>query len=227
MKIERDDQHRYFVTMRNVRREMIGVTRSLIAANLVDDEWFNDAGRARGQLVAHFAEKIATNTVDVPIPESITGYLVGLRKFLDKYGPKVICAEVIMADPARQLAGTVDLELAGLLGSDATVDIKTGAPEDWHGLQTAAYAYLSKRATWMSQRRFGLYLSATGGFRLKEYDAVEDLDAFFRVHDTLRWRIAHGSFERPYGRSELDTRTRVLDDDRDGRDGIDGDSIIF
>lgn len=202
MKIERNADHRYFVIERNVRREMIGVTRSLIAANLVDDEWFNDAGRARGQLVAHFAEKIATNTVDVPIPESITGYLVGLRKFLDKYGPKVICAEVIMADPARQLAGTVDLELAGLLGSDATVDIKTGSPSPVHGLQLAAYAYLKARSKWMSRRRFGLYLTASGGFRLREYDDVTDLDVFFRVHDTLRWRIAHGSFERPYGRSE-------------------------
>jgi hypothetical protein len=225
MKIERDQDHRYFVVDRGKRREMVGVTRSLIAANLVDDEWFNDAGRTRGQLVAHFAEKIATNTLDRPIPDEIALYMVGLRKFLDKYSPRVLGAEVMLADPVRELAGTVDLDVDRLLGFDATIDIKTGKPEPWHALQLAAYAYLKRKSKWMQQRRFGLYLNAAGGFRLLEYDEPSDLEYFFRVHDVLRWRIAHGTFERPYGRSEFTGSTVVHDGDRgDWRDRFDGDT---
>lgn len=217
------------------------MTRTLVEANLVDDEYFSERARGRGKLVHLFAEMIMTNTLNRPVDSSIVGFLIALRKFLEKYAPTVNGAEVMLAHLFRLLAGTVDLDVL-LLGGPAVVEIKTGTPADWHGLQLAPYAFLLDGTKWLQRARFGLYLNERGGFRLKEYDEYSDLDTFFRAHEMLHWRVKHGSFERPYGRKPVDAigisyvndaaaieRYAIAggsiahDEPRDGRIGDDGD----
>jgi hypothetical protein len=236
MMIERTDDHRYFFVDARGRHEALGVTRTLIEANLVDDEYFNDLGRGRGKLVHEFAERLATNTLSKPIDVSALGYMRAFRRFLDEYGPEVHGAEVVLGHVARRLAGTCDLDVV-MRGSKAVVDIKTGSPSDWHGLQLAPYAFLLDGVPWMKRARFGLYLKETGGFRIKEYDEISDLDYFFRAHELLHWRVNHGSFEKPYGRKPIagvgdyvagrgSSGTGIDDvyiEDGDGRDRLYGD----
>jgi hypothetical protein len=228
MKVERDDDHRYWLTRDDgTRDEAIGVTRTLIENNLIDDTWFTDQGRGRGRLAHFFAERIATNTLDRPIEASIAGPMIGLRKFLDKFGPTVRNAEVILINPNRLLGGGIDLDVE-IDRSAAVIDIKLSSPTHWHGLQLAPYAYLLDGAKWLSRQRLGLYLTHSGGYRLKEYDDTTDLDYFFRAFELLHWRLKRGSHARPYGRpARTDRDPNVLDEDRDWRDRVDGDSIEF
>lgn len=235
LSIERTAEHRYFLTDEHEgRREAIGVTRALVEANLVDDEYFTDRSRGRGKLVHLFAEMILTNALNRPVDQSVVNYLIGLRKFLDMYAPIVHAAEIVLAHAMRLLAGTVDLDVH-IFGAPATIEIKTSNPSPWHGLQLAPYSYLLDGPKWSERQRFGLYLNDRGGFRLKEYDDVSDLDYFFRAHETLAWRVNHGTFERPYGRRPIDAEYSVAtagigsgdpfanDSSREWRDGIYGD----
>lgn len=197
--IERTEDHRYFRIEHGAREEYLSTTRAIVEANLVDDDFFTDAGRLRGRLVHTFVERIASNTLDRPIDTTVLPYLIGFRKVLDRERPTVIATESVIGNAARRYAGTIDLELRQGR-RDLIWEIKTGQPEPWHGLQLAAYAYLKAGPKWLDVERFGLYLNASGGARLKQYDDAADLDAFFWCLNLLHTRVKWGSYDRPYGR---------------------------
>lgn len=199
------------------------MTRTLIEAGLIDDSYFSDKARGRGRLAHYVAEKILTNQANGPIDAAVLPYMLGLRKFLDRYAPVIVNAEVMMLNPNLLLAGTVDID-ARIDHAQAVIEIKTGEPTPWHALQLAPYAYLLDGAKWMSRQRLGLYLNLRGGFRLKEYDGVTDLDYFMRAFELLHWRVLHGSYDKPYGRDRRDRGgdSIVLDDAGDWRNGLDG-----
>jgi hypothetical protein len=225
MNVERDSEHRYWIVECGQRIQAIGVTRTLVESGLVDDSYFSDKARGRGRLAHFFAERIATNTLSFsPVDTSIVGFMIGLRRFLDRYTPTVINAEVLLANAPKLLAGTADLDVY-MLGALGVIEIKTGTPTPWHGLQLAPYAYMLDGSKWLDRVRWGLYLTERGGFRLKEYDDPTDLDYFLRAHELLHWRIKHGSHERPYGRrARSEPDTFVDDNSGDWRDSLDGDS---
>lgn len=226
--VERDSDHRYWIIRGSKRQEAVGVTRSLVEANLVDDTYFSDRVAGRGRLAHFFAHRVVTNTLNEPIPDSMTGYMVALRKFLDQYGPTIHNAEVIAGNPNRLLGGTIDLDVE-IFGGDATIELKLSSPTLWHGLQLAPYSFLLEPTNWLRRGRFGLYLKPTGGFRIYEYDDPRDLDVFFRAHELLHWRISHGTNNRPYGkRTDHSDRAIVHDEgSNDGRSFDDGDPPIF
>lgn len=234
--IERTEDHRYFITSGADRIEAVSTTRAIVESNLVDDEFFTDEGRMRGKVVHSYVEQIATNTLNRPIDVAILGYLTALRSALDRERPKIIGAEVVLGNLARLFAGTIDLE-AIWKKFDAIYEVKTSPFEPWHGLQTAAYAYLKAGPKWMKVKRFGLYLRASGGFKLHEFDDHPDLDYFFRALDLLHWRIERGTHDRPYGRRSRtgshrsgfvvagDDEFPAVDDEfRERRSADDGDS---
>lgn len=224
--VSRDELHRYWIAEPSgAVHQALGVTRALVGAGLVDDTYFSDRVRGRGKLAHVFAQKLATNTLDGPIDAAILPYMIGLRRFLDKYGPTIHNAEVMLGNLARLLAGTVDLDVT-MLGGPGAVELKLSQPTQWHGLQLAPYSYLLDGAKWLGRARWGLYLTERGGYRLKEYDDPTDLEVFFRAHELLHWRVKHGTYERPYGRSERgsDNGDHALhDEDRDGGSRLDGD----
>lgn len=198
--IERDDQHRYWCLTPQGREEYLGVTRCLVESNIVDDSYFTDIARGRGKIVHFFAEHIVMNRpLLYEIHDGVVGYITALRHFLDRLGPEILDAETIMASDLRKLAGQRDIRLK-MQGATGTLEIKTGAYAKWHPLQTAAYAYLERGPQWLSEARWSLHLTASGGFSLKEHTDHTDLDYFFRTYELLQWRIRHGTWERPYGR---------------------------
>lgn len=218
MNVERDGDHKYWLTRveGGPREQAIGVTRTLVEANLIDDTYFSDKARGRGRMVHHFVERIATNTLDKPIDVSVLGQLIGFRKFLDTFAPEVHNAETILINPNRLLAGTIDLDVT-IGHAKAVIEIKPSSPVPWHSLQLCAYSFLLDGPKWMQRQRLGLYLSARGGFRLKEFDEPSDLDYFLRAHELLHWRIKHGSHERPYGKSVQDLSERDVWNNVSGR----------
>lgn len=228
--LERDADHRYWFRRHGAaeRQEAIGVTRSLIESNIVDDTYFTDLARGRGRLAHVVAERILTNTLTAPIDAAILPQMVALRKWLDRYGPIVRNAEVMIVNPNRLLAGTLDIDVE-IEHADAVVELKLSEPTPWHGLQLAAYAYLLDGPNWMRRQRFGLYLKPTGGYRFKEYDDVTDLDYFLRAHELLHWRIKHGTYDKPYGRrvGNGGTDSFIRGEIGDWRNGVDGGTTEF
>lgn len=55
------------------------------------------------------------------------------------------------------------------MGALWVVEIKTGAPDGWHGLQLAAYAMLTN-----ARGRIGVYLRPDGWYRVRVYDDPGD-----------------------------------------------------
>jgi hypothetical protein len=218
--VRRDQDHRYWIETQWGEREALSVTRTLVEQNLVDDEFFTDLGRGRGKLVHFFCERIFTNTLGpLELPDHVAGYLVALRKFLDKYAPTILLTEAIRASELRMYAGGLDLvcrNLAGIGSGEVVIEIKTSNPTPWHGLQLAPYANLYAGPKWLNVGRFGLYLKPTGGYRFKQYDDVRDLDRFFNALELLHWRVTNGSSIKPYGRRSSP----------EGFGGIESDNVV-
>ena len=70
------------------------------------------------------------------------------------------------------LAGTPD-RIGTIAGRDVVLDIKSGPPASWHGIQLAAYDLLVPRSH--RRRRIGLYLNANGEMaRMMDYRSSRD-----------------------------------------------------
>lgn len=82
-------------------------------------------------------------------------------------------------------AGTIDrigiLHDAALAhGRRVIIDIKTSEPHDWHGVQLAGY-YLAARSQGLADMmtdRYAVYLRDDGTYRLRRYDAPDDISVF-------------------------------------------------
>jgi hypothetical protein len=70
------------------------------------------------------------------------------------------------------LAGTPD-RIGTMAGRDVVLDLKSGPPASWHGIQLAAYDLLVPLSH--HRRRIGLYLNASGEIaRMQDYRALSD-----------------------------------------------------
>ena len=75
-------------------------------------------------------------------------------------------------NPELDLAGTPD-RIGTMAGKDVVLDIKSGPPASWHGIQLAAYDLLLPLSH--HRRRIGLYLNASGEIaRMQDYRASSD-----------------------------------------------------
>lgn len=179
--------HRYFVDGHPV----LSVTQYLKLAGFVDDEWFTEEGRARGQAVHAAMHYLVQNDLDESsIHPIIMPYIEAGKKFLAETGFKAQAVEQIVYDPIYGVAGTYDATGTWVLSDgDILIDYKTGALEDHVGLQMAAYAACLEKY----HHRFAVQLRADGTYRLsKEYRDGNDIKIFRSIVSTTNWRINHG-----------------------------------
>ncbi len=178
--VRRDDAHRYWTPD---GREVIGVSRALKTAGLIDDRWFREQDTIRGTAV-HQALEVMDGTTDNDPPRVVVnpdyhGYIYAYQKFTKEcdLGP-VVFNEQAFADPTLGFAGTVDR--VRYVGSTlACIDIKTGLPLAWHRIQLAAYCHLVKLATHHAiVKRWGLYLRQDGSYSFIPYSDRADWDVF-------------------------------------------------
>jgi len=75
-------------------------------------------------------------------------------------------------NPELDLAGTPD-RIGTIAGRAVVLDLKSGPPAPWHGIQLAAYDLLVPLPH--RRRRIGLYLNANGDLaRMRDYRASAD-----------------------------------------------------
>jgi hypothetical protein len=166
--------------------EYRSVTTFLKAEGLIDDRFYKPSGTTRGTLVHEATAQIDFGNAR---PESYElmpwfPYVMAWVSWKETSGFKPEIVEEVFINDELSYAGTVD-RIGTLAGRDTwVIDLKSGKPENWHGLQLGAYT-LPFRAAGMDITRIGaVYLDKKGRGRLIEYNYDLCLDI---VHQAFSW----------------------------------------
>jgi hypothetical protein len=161
--VELDAQHAY-------RRGGIvrpGVTSVLTSQGFIEGDFYTEESRQRGTFIHEATVFVDRNTLDEEsVPEKWAAYLESYRLWLTRRRPHALLREARLHHPVFDYCGTVDF--FGFLADDAwpwTIDFKTGPPQRWHRVQTAAYEaaiFVDADARAMLRRRGSLYLHGDG-----------------------------------------------------------------
>lgn len=185
-----DADHRYWLQ----DRELISVTTALKEAGLIDTAFFTEAASERGTYVHAACDLIDEDDLGAVEP-SCSGYVAAYDRFKTEAKPDWHQRERAVCDPAHGYAGTLDR--AGVLNHKWIVlDIKTGGPMPWHGLQLAAYARLALSREGLKPARFDLYLRDNGTYKLEPQTSRTDETVFFAALAVAQFRRTHGYSNR-------------------------------
>jgi hypothetical protein len=177
--------HRYFMS----GREVPGVTSVLKAAGIIDAKFLsNHEALRRGTLVHQHCEwvdrevRLARAIASAPIVKPIDGYINAYAAFVRDHAPRYTHVEEGLLHARHRYGGRPDRICADLCGrGPAILELKTGSPADWHGVQLAAYQLLFPTGS-----RWVVYLRADGRYTLNRVTGPDDyarfLDALSDYH---------------------------------------------
>jgi len=164
------------------------VTQILKECGLIDLEKYAPGSDIRGRAVHLMCQYLDEGDLDEStIPTALAGYLEAYRTFLHDTGWQWIGIEKCLAHKTLNYAGMLDR-----ISVDLVLDIKSGQPEDWHPLQSAAYLAMLENP--MGRTRYGLYLGSRGTYGLTEYprqDFPRDWAVFQSALNIYNWRGNH------------------------------------
>lgn len=110
------------------------------------------------------------------------GYVKAWARFRDDTGFKPELIEFQTYHKEFRYAGTID-RIGVLDGKRFLIDLKTGEPEAWHGIQTAAYSMLEK-----VDGRGDVYLLEDGSYKLERHEDNADFRVFLAALTVVSWR---------------------------------------
>lgn len=127
------------------------------------------------------------------VHDEVAPYLHGFEAFLKATGARVVEKERLVLSTRYGFAGRADLLIEGLSRFLDVVDVKSGAEDPSHALQTSAYAegYRESTGTKRKLGRFALYLRPTGTYRLQEMKEESDFRVFMACRQVYQWRMEH------------------------------------
>jgi hypothetical protein len=163
------------------------VTDLLTAAGLVDPTWFTEEARLRGTAVHTLCEYDDEGDLDESkIDERLIGYLQSYRRWRELCGFKPEWIEISVGNGLY--AGTPDRVIVSR--PRALYDLKTGAFNRGHAIQTALYVNLLPDP--YSYSRFGIYLQADGSIaKVREFpktDYRSDLIVGLSALNIYNWK---------------------------------------
>lgn len=171
-----EESHRYFL----YGKPLPGVTSVLKDVGFVDDRFYTEEGRIRGQAVHLATHYYDTGVLD---PESlhpkIQGYFEAYLRFLRETKFQVVFSESRVCHRDFRYAGTND-KVGFLFGRPALVDIKTGDIAFWAAFQLAAYAACYPYPL----ARYGLRLFPDGRYKLIPFEDKNDFSVFLAALTT-------------------------------------------
>ena len=163
------DTHCYSLDDREIR----SVTQRIARAGLLGSAptWHTPEAAERGTAV-HLACHQSDIGAELDICAEWDGYLRSYQAWSRAMAPTWTSMEQPYYNAELDLAGTPD-RIGTMAGRDVVLDIKSGPPASWHGIQLAAYDLLVPLPH--RRRRIGLYLDAHGDIaRMKDYRASAD-----------------------------------------------------
>lgn len=171
-------------------RVVPSVTQVLKGAGLIDTAWFNDEARDRGTYVAQATQWLDEGTLDYDaLDPKLKPYVLAWEKFAYLENEiEIVSVEARVANHPRMYAGTLD-RLMRWNGYIWVIDIKTGASQAWHGLQTAAY---QECVTGGALYRGSVVLKPDGTYKFKEHKDRNDRNAFLSALNLYHWKKEKG-----------------------------------
>jgi hypothetical protein len=166
-------KHEYFVE----GRRYPSVTQIIAGCGLIEGmEWFTDDARERGKNIHLATQYYDEGDLDEStIDPAYLPYLEAYKKFSRECFPKYTHIEKRLYNALYGYAGTCD-RVGFLLGRNVIIDIKSGSPARWHGLQMWAYRACLPQETPFTC--FGLYLRDNGTYKLEDYKNKNDIQIF-------------------------------------------------
>ena len=156
------------------------VTQIISAVNgniwgMIDAETMEIACQ-RGTAVHTITELHDKGTLDIDtIDPALTGYHEAYLKFLKECNPVWDLIECKVHSGPFRYAGTLD-RTGTLGGKNIILDIKSGVKNTWTGCQLAAYDKALNDG--ILRKRYGLYLSKNGKYKLEPYTNTTDWNIF-------------------------------------------------
>ena len=138
----------------------------------------------RGTAVHRATELLDLGTLDESTvdPEHVLGRLNAYKAFLEDVHPIILDVEQLVRNPRWKYCGKLDRRLK-IRGREGILDIKCGAEEKWHRLQTMGYRLCFRRR----MARWCLYLKDDGTYKLREHDNPSDHGAFLGALAIHNW----------------------------------------
>ena len=168
------------------------VTTILKACGLIDTTWFTEGATTRGTYVHQATELLDRDDLDESsLDPVLTPYVDAYRRFKQETGFVIDDIEKRVHNATYGYAGTLDR--TGTFIGDKTksiIDIKTGQPAKWHGVQLAAYALCFGSEV---LNRYGLYLSNTGSYKLERFKDRQDANIWLACLTLYKWREKNGT----------------------------------
>jgi len=162
------------------------VTTILKDAGLIDTSapWYTQEARDKGTYVHtatqyHDEGDLDPETID---PE-IVGYVDAWEKFRAASKIEILHIELPVCNTTCMYAGMID-RVVMWSKIKTVIDIKAGQPEDWHALQTAAYAACLPGCV----GRATVYLSKDGKYRVSTHESITDFDVFACALAVANWK---------------------------------------
>lgn len=171
------------------------VTQILGEAGLIDDRWYTKESQLRGRTVHIVTALDDRGELDeAEVTGEYQGYLNAWRLFRADVPWTIIDVEQAVCHPDWRYAGRSDRRMC--IHRDGPyamlVDIKTGQPEPWHQLQTAAYERASLAVRPPVVKRYAVYLSDDGTYKLREHGKAVDWDVFLAALALANWKRNEG-----------------------------------
>jgi len=118
------------------------VTTIIKECGLINMTWFTDGAATRGKYVHRATELLDRDDLDeTSLDPALIPYVEAYKRFKQDTGFCINDIEKIVYNATYGYIGTLDR--TGIFPNDkirSLIDIKTGQPAKWHGVQLAAYA---------------------------------------------------------------------------------------
>lgn len=160
------------------------ITGMLQATGWIDDRFYTAESSARGQAVHRLATEHDLGALDIITYQSeYRGWLLGHIKTVSIVRPEWTHLEEPFVHPRLRFGGRPD-RVGRIFGAVAVWEIKSGAPDKAHRIQTALQAILVAPAVGLPPEailRYAEHLKPTGKYALDQHTSRWDFDEAYRV----------------------------------------------
>jgi hypothetical protein len=180
----RFDSHLHEYTACDTGEVLPHITGMLEAAGLIDDTWYTEESCERGQCVHSLTADYDLGALNpAGCVSCYRPYLLAHVGAMKVLRPKWRAVEEPMIHPVLRFGGRPDR--VGLVTQlQAVLEVKSGAPDDSHCIQTALQAILASYkhplppASWA---RYALYLKDSGKYKLERHTRRQDFDKAYEI----------------------------------------------
>lgn len=178
-------EHKYWLNA----LELPGTTKILKAAGVINDRWYTEKSRQRGQAVHASCHYLGEHDLNwKTVHPSIIGYVRAYEAAMKVLRFIPLICERPNYHPVYRYGSTADQVGVFRGDNEGLVELKTGTMPAWTSLQTAAQAMTFWPRTWMKCERVGLELHEDGTFRIERFTNPSDGSAFLSMLASMNWK---------------------------------------